>query len=227
MLNAQEFRSTLTGRIVDPTGAVIVGAKVKAIEMDTGSSYETATNGDGLYTFPLLLPGRYELTAQAAGFERFSQKGIQINADSKISQDVKLAVGVTTDTITVVSDAAPLESIRVSAAQSITAHVLQNLPLDGHTALDAEYLGFAVISQENRDANAPSSNAGFATITMGGAAQGANEILLDGVSGYRDPRHHGPAPGIPAAARLGDRSEDRGVQYGRRLRRRRRAEASK
>ncbi|HMD70480.1 MAG TPA: carboxypeptidase regulatory-like domain-containing protein [Bryobacteraceae bacterium] len=180
-LNAQEFRSTLTGRIVDQSGAVIVGAKVKAIEMDTGSSYETATNGDGLYTFPLLLPGRYELTAEATGFEGFSQKGIQINADSKVSQDVKLTVGVTTDTITVVSDAAPLETIRVSAAQSITAHVLQNLPLDGHTALDAEYVGFAVISQENRDANGPSSNAGFATITMGGAAQGANEILLDGV----------------------------------------------
>jgi hypothetical protein len=166
---------------VDQTGGVVIGAKVNAIEMATSTRYETTSNGDGLYTFPLLLPGRYELTAEATGFERFSQKGIQINADSKVSQDIKLVVGVTTDTITVVSDAAPLESIRVSAAQSITAHVLQNLPLDGHTALDAEYLGFAVISQENRDANAPSSNAGFATITMGGAAQGANEILLDGV----------------------------------------------
>ncbi len=180
-LGAQEFRSTLAGRIVDPTGAVVVGAKVAATEMTTNSRYETTTNGEGLYNFPLLLPGRYELTAESTGFERYSQQGIVINADSKISQDIKLTVGVTTDTITVVADAKPLETIRVSAAQSMTAHVLENLPLDGHTALDAEYLGFAVVSQENRDNNNPSSNAGFATITMGGAAQGANEILLDGV----------------------------------------------
>jgi len=180
-LSAQEFRSTLTGRIVDQTGAVIVGAKVNAIEMTTNSRFETATNGDGLYTFPLLLPGSYELTVEASGFRKVSQKGIQINANSKVSQDLSLTVGVATDSITVSADAAPLESIRVSAGQSITEHALQNLPLDGHTALDAEYLGFAVISQENRDANGPSSNAGFATITMGGAAQGANEILLDGV----------------------------------------------
>jgi len=68
-----------------------------------------------------------------------------------------------------------------SAAQSITANEIANLPLDGHTALDAIYLGFAVVSQENRDANAPRPTPDSGTVTMGGAAQGANEILLDGV----------------------------------------------
>ena len=76
-LHAQEFRSTLAGRVVDPTGAVIVGAKVAAIETNTNSRYATVTNSDGLYNFPLLLPGEYELTVEAKGFKGYSQKGIR------------------------------------------------------------------------------------------------------------------------------------------------------
>jgi hypothetical protein len=180
-LSAQEFRSTLAGRVVDPTGAVVVGAKVSAVQTGTNSRYDTVTNNEGLYSFPLLLPGEYQLKAEANGFKGFSQTGIQIAANARVAQDITLQVGAATDSVTVTADASPLESIRASAGQSITTHELENLPLDGHTALDAEYLGFGVISQENRDANSPSGNAGFATITMGGAPQGANEILLDGV----------------------------------------------
>ncbi len=181
LLPAQEFRSTLAGRVLDQTGAVVVGAKVQAIEQGTKSKYETSTNNDGLYTFPLLLPGQYQLTAEAKGFKSYSQTGIQVNSDAHVSQDISLQVGASSESMTITADAAPLETLRVSASQSITGHAIENLPLDGHTALNAEFLGFGVISQENRDANSPSSNAGFATITMGGAAQGANEILLDGV----------------------------------------------
>ena len=46
-LNAQEFRSTLAGRVVDQTGAVVVGAKIAAIETATNSRYDTVTNGEG------------------------------------------------------------------------------------------------------------------------------------------------------------------------------------
>ena len=57
LLPAQEFRSTLTGRVTDPSGGVVAGAKVAAIEESTNTRYDTVTNADGLYTFPLLLPG--------------------------------------------------------------------------------------------------------------------------------------------------------------------------
>jgi hypothetical protein len=52
LLHAQEFRSTLAGRVVDQTGAVVAGAKIQATETTTNSRYDTVTNTDGLYTFP-------------------------------------------------------------------------------------------------------------------------------------------------------------------------------
>ncbi|MGA9625440.1 MAG: carboxypeptidase-like regulatory domain-containing protein, partial [Bryobacteraceae bacterium] len=103
LLNAQEFRSTLAGRVVDQTGAVVVGAKVQAIEMGTNSRYETDTNSDGLYNFPLLLPGQYELRAEAKGFKTFSQQGIQVNANARVAQEIVLAVGSTSDSVTITS----------------------------------------------------------------------------------------------------------------------------
>jgi hypothetical protein len=181
LLSAQEFRSTLTGRVTDATGAVVVGAKIAAIETETNTRYDTVTNSDGLYTFPLLLPGGYRLTAEAKGFKKYSQTGIIVGTNTRVAQNVALTVGEITNSVTVTADAAPLETVRVSVGQVITTHELENLPLDGHTALDAEFYGFGVVNQSNRDSNGPSSQGGLATLSMGGAPSGANEYLLDGV----------------------------------------------
>ena len=181
LLSAQEFRSTLTGRVTDPTGAVVPNAKIAAVETSTNSRFDTVSNSDGLFTFPLLLPGAYTLTAEVAGFKTYSQTGINIGSNARVAQEIVLAIGATSEVMSIAADASQLETVRVSVGQSITGREIENLPLDGHTALDAAFLGFGVISQGNRDANNPSGNAGFAALSMGGAASGANEVLLDGV----------------------------------------------
>ena len=181
ILAAQEFRSTLTGRVSDPSGAVVPNAKITAFEESTNSKYETVTTAEGLYTFPLLLPGVYRLTAEVRGFKKYDQRGIVIGTDTRVSQNVVLSVGEMTESVTITADAAPLETVKASAGQVITTHELENLPLDGHTALDVEFYGFGVVSQGNRDSNGPASQGGLATLSMGGAPSGANEVLLDGV----------------------------------------------
>jgi hypothetical protein len=181
LLSAQEFRSTLTGRVTDPSGAVVAGAKITAIEQNTNTRYETVASTDGLYAFPLLLQGTYQLTAEVKGFKKYAQSGIVIGTDVRVAQNIALTVGEMTDSVTITSDAAPLETVKVSVGQVITTHEMENLPLDGHTALDVEFFGFGVVNQSNRDSNGPSSQGGLATLSMGGAPSGANEYLLDGV----------------------------------------------
>jgi len=112
LLSAQEFRSTLTGRVTDPSGAVVAGAKISAIEQATNTRYETVTNSDGLYTFPLLLQGTYRLTAEVKGFKKYQQTGIVIGTDTRVGQNIPLTVGDMADSVTITADAAPLETVK-------------------------------------------------------------------------------------------------------------------
>jgi len=181
LVAAQEFRSTLTGKVTDPSGAIVPNAKVTATKSDTNSHFQTVSNQDGLYTVPFLPPGPYDLVVEASGFKKYVQTGMLIGSDTRVSQDVVLAIGVTSDTVTVTADAAQLESVSASAGQVITTHEVESLPVNGRAPMDLAILGYGVVNTGVRDQNRPFENSGFSTFAMGGAATGANAALLDGV----------------------------------------------
>src|SRR6266850_421881 len=64
-LHAQDARSTILGRVTDPTGAVIAGAIVEAANGDTGVRATAPTNASGDFLFPFLIPGPYSLKVEA------------------------------------------------------------------------------------------------------------------------------------------------------------------
>src|SRR5215475_2222711 len=101
LLLGQEFRSTLSGTVLDPSGAAVPGVKVTAVNLETGAKSVTTSGNDGAYTVPFLTPGRYELVATAAGFKRQVQGPIQISTDERPRQDVHLAVGDNAESVTV------------------------------------------------------------------------------------------------------------------------------
>ncbi|HXB68902.1 MAG TPA: carboxypeptidase-like regulatory domain-containing protein [Candidatus Acidoferrales bacterium] len=179
--SAQEFRSTLSGKVTDPSGAVVPNVKVVATKSDTNSRFETVTNTDGLYTLPFLPPGFYALSAEGSGFKKYQQSGLQIGSDTRIGQDIVLAIGANSESVTVTADAAQLESVSASAGQVITTHEVESLPVNGRAPMDLAILGYGVVNTGVRDQNRPFENSGFSTFAMGGAATGANAALLDGV----------------------------------------------
>src|SRR5580698_8843136 len=79
-LHAQGY-GTISGTVADPSGAVVSGANVVAMDVRSGTAMTTTSAGDGRYVFPTLLPAGYTLTIRAAGFELYSQKGIVLEAD--------------------------------------------------------------------------------------------------------------------------------------------------
>ncbi len=81
MAFGQEFRSTLSGRVLDPAGAAVPNAKITATGIDTGAKYEAVSSTAGEYTLPFLAPGPYSLAAEAAGFKKFTQNGLQIGTN--------------------------------------------------------------------------------------------------------------------------------------------------
>ena len=67
---AQTTTGTITGRIVDPQGAVVPGAAVTVTSTTTNVAHAVTTNQDGLYTVPLLLPGDYTVSVVTPSFRK-------------------------------------------------------------------------------------------------------------------------------------------------------------
>src|SRR5712691_5687439 len=91
-VEAQVSGATLSGLITDPSGAGIPGANVSIKNAGTGEVREVPTNGDGFYSAPNLLPGKYEVTITAQGFTKVVQKGITLTVGSQ--QALNLCVNV-------------------------------------------------------------------------------------------------------------------------------------
>src|SRR4051794_24947798 len=96
-VHAQEYRSTLTGRITDPAGSGVPAAKVTATKLDTNAHFPTVSGPEGFYTIPQLLPGTYEITAEVTGFKKYVQTGIELASTARVGVDIQLTLGSMTD----------------------------------------------------------------------------------------------------------------------------------
>src|SRR5207244_13607438 len=98
---------TLAGIVTDPTGSIVSGAKITAVNTATGFTSEGQTNETGRFSVPYLNPGRYELRVEAPGFRSYHRTGIELRAGESPRLDVALELGAVTESVNV-SGAAPL-----------------------------------------------------------------------------------------------------------------------
>ncbi|MFL6334342.1 MAG: carboxypeptidase regulatory-like domain-containing protein [Pyrinomonadaceae bacterium] len=123
--------STLTGTVTDPNGAVVSGATVTATNVATNVSTTTQTNDSGSYRFPTLPVGTYTVKVEGAGFSTAQIEQVVLTVAQVVTQDVKLAIGAATETVTVVAGgeqlAQPSES---SVSQLLSRSVWENFPLE-------------------------------------------------------------------------------------------------
>ena len=121
MVSAQETRSTLTGHVSDPTGAIIPHTPIVVMNMDTGVKTSVQSNGAGDYTVPFLAPGRYQVSATLAGFKTYVHAGLTLQTEQTVTENIVLALGNIDQTVTVSGDA-PL----VDTADFCSKHLRYN-----------------------------------------------------------------------------------------------------
>src|SRR5205807_1814182 len=137
---AQTTSATLTGTVLDASGAVVAGAKVSLKNEASGDLRNTVSNGEGYFTFAAVPPATYSVTVEKEGFKAWEAKGIVLNsADKRNVIGIKLEPGAKTETVLV--EAAfeaitPTDSGEKSAL--INEHILQNVAIQGQNA--AEFL---------------------------------------------------------------------------------------
>jgi hypothetical protein len=180
VLHAQEFRGTITGRVVDAQGAAVPGAKITVTLISTAARSNTTSGSDGLYTVPFLSPGRYRLEVEATGFKHYLQDNLEVNAGDRVGLDIHLELGQLNETVTVTAEAPMLDTTTATAGQVINSAQVDNMPMNGRTPLVLAQLAFGVVPNSDPKFNRPFDNAGPSGFSMGGAPSQTNELLVDG-----------------------------------------------
>lgn len=184
---AQVAGGTLSGTITDPSDRAIPQAQVVIENMATGVTTKVATNSDGYYSAPNLLPGEYEVTISAKGFTTQARKGISLTVGAQQVFNLALQVGSAEKTVVEVTTEAPgvqLTSSDISAV--VNATTVRELPLNGRSWTDLAALQPGVDTIQTQPSFATGSdrgNRGFGQqLTISGARPQQNNYRLDGVS---------------------------------------------
>ncbi|MBI4875473.1 MAG: TonB-dependent receptor [Acidobacteria bacterium] len=178
-LAAQETRSMLFGRVLDPQGAAIVGATVVVKHTDTNVTSTLKTNQTGYYEANLLMPGNYELSAEFAGFKKHVRRGVTLPVSSRLEVDLPLEVGGVTETVSVTAEAPLLETNAVSSGRVIDNKTVMELPVLGNSAMLLVKLTPGIQTPGVNNYLALHSNAGGSEYSVGGNI-GGNSWTLDG-----------------------------------------------
>lgn len=128
-LHAQDARGTIRGRVTDQNQAAIPGAVVKITNVAQGTSVTSQTNEEGLYQALYLIPGKYQITVEAAGFKKVIREDVTVQVNDTLEINMPLEVGGSQETVTITSDGAPLETGTASLGQVVDARRVAELPL--------------------------------------------------------------------------------------------------
>ena len=176
---AQETRSTLSGRVLDPQGSVVIGATVLVRNADTGVSLTFKTNQTGYYEASLLLPGNYDLTAELTGFKKLLRKGVALPVSTRLVVDLVLEVGGVSETVSVTAEAPLLETSSVTSGRVLENKSIMELPVMGNSAITLVRMTPGIQTGGVNNYLAPHSNIGGSDYQIDGNV-GGNSWTLDG-----------------------------------------------
>jgi carboxypeptidase family protein len=170
------------GTVTDPTGGAVAGAKVTVTETGTGFSRTTATTAEGFYTFPSLRPAEYSLSVEAPGFRNFHQSGIVLAADQKANVNVKLDLGATSETVSVVAESIQVDTSTATMKQVVDEKRIVELPLNGRNAATLTLLvpGAVTAPSAGADQGQTKTFPGAVTISTNGSRNSQISYRLDG-----------------------------------------------
>lgn len=131
-ISAQSTTSgDISGLVTDPSGAVVPGATVGALNVDNGRATKTVTNSSGSYRFALLPPGNYTVTVGAANFQKATRK-VELGVGQAPTVDFQLAMQGTSEVIEVTAGASSIQTDNGNIATTLTQSQIANTPNPGN-----------------------------------------------------------------------------------------------
>lgn len=183
---AQQATANVNGVVKDPSGAAVANAQVELTNVNTGVVRKTATNTNGIYNFPSVVPGSYSMQASATGFTTVSQPAVTLQVGQTATFDFQLTVGAATSTVTVTAAAPALEFATAELGTVVSPKEMNDLPLNGRnfTELLTITPGVANINTDQNSGGGGGWNGAsigqFSFPAVNGARNRSNMFILDG-----------------------------------------------
>src|SRR5713226_3288310 len=176
---ATTTQAQLNGVVHDQSGGAVAKAAITLREVDTNSTYATTSNTDGLYTFAIVPPGRYELTAEFGGFGKYTQTGIVLSVAQIATIDITLKVAQAGEKVVVTAETPVIEATRTEISQVIDTEQIKALPINGRLFTDFALLSPGV-SVGHTSAQSPFTDPSVIRISFGGQRDLNNAVTVDG-----------------------------------------------
>lgn len=212
---------SISGVVKDPSGAVVPGAEVTALDTQTGVRTVIRTDSAGLYNFPALPIGNYTITVDKSGFQTFRETGLILNANSALRVDATLTLGQATQTVSVSSTALHVETRNTSMGEVITGTKIVAVPLNGRAYTDLLSLQPGVVPENDKDATGTlgdrpvdgTQNAGNQSVN--GQREASNGFMVNGAN-VNEGRNNGAGiiPNLDSIAQFRILTSNFSAEYG-------------
>ncbi|MGD0128728.1 MAG: carboxypeptidase regulatory-like domain-containing protein [Terriglobia bacterium] len=173
---------SISGTVTDPTGAIMPGVSVVALDTDTGIQTTTQTNSAGFYNFPALPTGHYEIRITEKGFEEYRQTGLVIDVNTALRVDATMKVGSVNQEVSVAATAVHVETTNTQMGEVIGNTKMTTLPLNGRSYTDLLALQPGVVPSSSGEGSgmAVSGNLNPGALSVSGQREGANGFIVNG-----------------------------------------------
>ncbi len=173
LASAQDATGRIFGTVYDPQGLPVPAVHITVTNTATHVARLATTDNEGTFQLLALPIGNYQVTAEHIGFRRVVSAEQKLLINQVLRIDIKMEVGVESQTVDVGAEAAPVETVNPTVGQSITGRVLTNMPLNGRDMLDLALLQPGV-TESNDD------NSGAGNYSIAGGRTDSVTFLLDG-----------------------------------------------
>jgi hypothetical protein len=177
---AQGERGTITGTVTDSTGGIVTAANVTLRNVATNIRTTVAANAAGLYVFPALSPGTYDITFEQQGFKTKRISNIPLATGTTVTIDTQLEVGSVSESIQVEASAVQLELQTSGLSKVVEARKVVELPLLGRNPLNLASTAPGVIPTSAQGGNGAGAIGSATNSRISGGLAQQNAVLMDG-----------------------------------------------
>src|SRR6267378_3330814 len=153
----QTETATVSGLVTDRTAAAVSGAEVRLQSVERGTVTTTTTNNAGIYVFPSVQPGQYQISIQKQGFKQVDLLGLIVNVQDHIEQNFRLEVGSVAESVTVEAAASMINTTDASVSTVVDQTYVKNMPLNGRSFQDLILLTPGTVTQTPQASQSASS----------------------------------------------------------------------